>query len=169
MNIIGSAVSSSYRIDIAHFRPQTKTGEDNSEDRYTKAEEKELQELKEIDRRVRQHEQAHLAAGAGVIVSGAQFAYRRGPDGQLYAVSGEVKIDLSPIPGDPEATADKARQIQRTALAPIDPSPQDRRVAMQAKMMENQAREEASAQESKNNTDNPESLQLHSGLINLLS
>lgn len=108
-------------------------------------------------------------AGAGVIVSGAQFSYRRGPDGQLYAVSGEVKIDLSPVPGDPEATAEKARQVQRAALAPSDPSAQDRRVAMQARMMENQARAEARDQEQDEAQDLPARIQLHSSLVDLLA
>ncbi len=133
------------------------------------AEARELQELKKTDRQVRQHEQAHLTAGAGVIVSGAQFSYRRGPDGQLYAVSGEVKIDLSPVPGDPEATAEKARQVQRAALAPSDPSAQDRRVAMQARIMENQARAEAREQEQDESHDLPARIQLHSSLVDLLA
>ena len=52
-----------------------------------------------------------------------------GPDGRAYAVAGEVGIDASVIRGDPAATLAKMLQVERAALAPVDPSPQDRRVA----------------------------------------
>jgi len=53
-------------------------------------EKKQVQELKKLDREVRQHELAHMAGGAGIISSGPSFQYRRGPDGVQYAVGGEV-------------------------------------------------------------------------------
>ncbi len=111
-------------------------------DGLTDKEREEVKKLKETDKKVRQHEQAHMAAGAGLIISGAQFEYKRGPDGQLYAVSGEVTIDTSEVPNNPEATLEKAKKIQRAALAPQDPSPQDRQVAAKARQMENKARME---------------------------
>ena len=55
-----------------------------------------VDELKQTDRKVRQHEMAHMAAGGGMITSGASYTYERGPDGQSYAVAGEVGIDTSP-------------------------------------------------------------------------
>ncbi len=103
-------------------------------------EKEELKKLKEIDRKVKQHEMAHIMAAQGLAVTPAQFQYKRGPDGQLYAVAGEVKIDTSEVPNDPEATIEKAKKIQRCALAPQDPSPQDRQVAAKARQMENEAR-----------------------------
>jgi hypothetical protein len=98
-----------------------------------------LQQLQARDREVRAHELAHVATGAG-LVSGASFSYQRGPDGRFYAVGGEVSIDTSPVPGDPQATASKAEQIQRAALAPAQPSGQDRAVAAQAARMAMEAR-----------------------------
>lgn len=95
--------------------------------------------LKQIDRQVRQHEMAHLAAGAGVVTSGASFTYEKGPDGQSYAVAGEVGIDTSPG-RTPEETIARARRIRSAALAPADPSPQDRSVAAAATQMEVTAR-----------------------------
>ena len=62
---------------------------------------------------------------------GAHFQYKRGPDGRRYAVAGEVSIDTSPEK-DPRATLQKMRTVERAALAPAHPSPQDRRVAAQA-------------------------------------
>lgn len=91
-----------------------------------------LEELKNADREVRQHEMAHIAAGGRYVTSGAKLEYQRGPDGQNYAVAGEVSIDTSAIPGDPRATAEKMRVIQQAALAPASPSSQDRKVAARA-------------------------------------
>lgn len=93
-----------------------------------------VQELKAIDRRVRAHEAAHLAAAGGLATSGASYGFRRGPDGQLYAVSGEVSIDMSPG-RTPAETSAKADRIRAAALAPADPSSQDRAVASAAAQM----------------------------------
>lgn len=90
-----------------------------------------LQELKTIDQKVRAHEGAHRSAGAG-LVRGGSFTYRKGPDGQMYAVGGEVVIDTSAVPDNPRATVAKMQQVQAAAMAPADPSPQDRAVAAQA-------------------------------------
>ncbi len=108
----------------------------------SEAEQKQLAELKKIDAEVRRHEQAHKAAAAGISVSGPHFQFVTGPDGKKYAVAGEVKIDTSKVPNDPEATIRKARQIRKAALAPQNPSSQDRRVAAEATRMEFEARME---------------------------
>lgn len=100
-------------------------------------------ELKQRDTEVRSHEQAHVAAGGGHVVGGARYATTQGPDGEQYATSGEVSIDTSPVPGDPEATMEKARTVRRAALAPSQPSGQDRAVAAKASTMEAEARMEA--------------------------
>lgn len=99
-----------------------------------------LQQLQARDREVRAHELAHVAAGAGLVRSGAAYSYQRGPDGRFYAVGGEVSIDTAAVPGDPAATERKAEQIMRAALAPAEPSGQDRAVAAQAARMAAEAR-----------------------------
>lgn len=104
-------------------------------------ERKQINELAARDREVHAHEQAH-AAVAGQYAGTITYQFVRGPDGISYAVGGEVSIDSSAIPNDPEATLRKARQIQMAANAPADPSSQDRRVAAEAAQMENQARAE---------------------------
>jgi len=91
-----------------------------------------VEQLKQTDSKVRQHEMAHVAAGGAYITSGATFSYKQGPDGKKYAVAGEVSIDTSTEPGDPQATLQKMRKIKAAALAPADPSPQDIKVASQA-------------------------------------
>jgi hypothetical protein len=100
-----------------------------------------LRQLVARDREVRQHEQAHLAASGGLAKSGASYSMQKGPDGKAYAVGGEVSIDASPGK-TPEETVRKARIIQAAALAPADPSGQDRSVAAAAQAMEWQAQAE---------------------------
>jgi hypothetical protein len=111
-------------------------------------EQSQIQELRNMDREVRTHEQAHQAAAGGLSKGGASFEFVLGPDGQRYAVSGEVQIDTSGVPGDPEATLEKAQQIQRAALAPAQPSAQDRSVAIAAAAMAAEARVEIINQQS---------------------
>lgn len=119
---------------------KTSTGPKNETD-LSDEEKKQVQELKETDRKVRQHEMAHLAASAGIAISGANFSYKRGPDGINYAVGGDVKIDVSKE-STPQATIQKAQKIAAAAMAPADPSPQDRAVAAKARAMEADARVE---------------------------
>jgi SprA-related family len=104
-----------------------------------------IRQLKSRDREVRSHEAAHVAAGGSVVHSGAKLSYVRGPDGVLYATGGEVSIDTSPG-STPEATLAKAETIRRAALAPAQPSRQDRAVAADAARMAMQARQEIFAQ-----------------------
>ncbi|MEO1926994.1 MAG: putative metalloprotease CJM1_0395 family protein, partial [Gammaproteobacteria bacterium] len=105
-----------------------------------------LRTLQNRDREVRAHEQAHIAAAGSLAKGGASFEYKRGPDGQRYAVGGEMQIDTSTVSGDPEATAAKAQQIRRAAFAPAQPSQQDRSVAAAASTMEAKARIEITQQ-----------------------
>lgn len=110
----------------------------------SEAELKIVSELKARDRVVRAHEMAHMAAGAGIVTRGASFTYQTGPDGQRYAVGGEVGINTSPG-RTPEETLAKADRIRAAALAPADPSGQDLRVAAEATQMAAEARQELAA------------------------
>lgn len=105
-------------------------------------EEAQVEKLRETDREVRRHEQAHQAAGGDLVRGGASYEFRTGPDGRQYAVGGEVQIDTSSVPGDPQATIAKMQRVRRAALAPANPSSQDRAVAAGARAQENQARKE---------------------------
>lgn len=110
-----------------------------------------VNDLKRRDAEVKAHEAAHMAAGGGVVQGGASYEYQSGPDGKMYAVGGEVQIDMSPA-GSPEATIRKMQQIRRAALAPAQPSGTDRAVAAQASQIEAQARMEKN-QEAKEETE----------------
>jgi len=115
--------------------------------RLTPEEQQVVAQLAAIDRQVRAHEQAHLAAAGGYARSGPSYTYQTGPDGQIYAVGGEVSIDTSAVPGDPEATIRKAQIIRAAATAPANPSGQDLAVAAAATQMEMNARLEIAAQQ----------------------
>ena len=108
------------------------------------AEVAEVENLKRADQQTREHEQAHRAVGRELIKGPAAYSYRAGPDGRSYAVGGEVSIDTSPA-RTPEETMAKAERIQDTALAPREPSPQDRNVAALAQAMALEARIEAAS------------------------
>lgn len=105
-----------------------------------------LTQLRARDREVRLHEAAHAAVG-GRYAGAPAFQYDRGPDGRNYAVGGEVSISTGPVPGDPQATIEKARIIRAAALAPAEPSAQDRRVAAEAAQLELDARTALQQQE----------------------
>ena len=112
-------------------------------------EQQELAQIRELaarDREVRAHEQAHAAIG-GQFASAPSYTFERGPDGRLYAVAGEVQIDTSPVPNDPEATLEKAETVQRAALGVAEPSPADRAVAAEAQAIAADARAEILRQE----------------------
>lgn len=115
-----------------------------AEAQLLQAEQNEIRELAARDREVLAHEQAHMAVG-GQYAGSMSLSYERGPDGRLYAVGGEVSIDTAPVPGDPQATIDKMEQVRRAALAPAEPSSQDRAVAAQAAQLIAQARAEMAA------------------------
>jgi len=117
---------------------QGSSGNPNPE-QQERQEQAEIRQLASIDRKVRAHEQAHSSVG-GVYAGAPSFTYKTGPNGVRYAVGGEVSIDVSPVPGNPEATLRKAEQVARAALAPADPSSVDRRVAASASALAAKAR-----------------------------
>ncbi|MGB0372212.1 MAG: putative metalloprotease CJM1_0395 family protein [Opitutales bacterium] len=100
-----------------------------------------LQAFRSRDQEVRAHEMAHLAAAGGLARGGMQLSYQVGPDGKPYAVGGSVQIDTSEG-ATPQETIIKAAQIEAAATAPANPSPQDLKVAAQARRMAAEARQE---------------------------
>ena len=113
-----------YQLDNAREKRQ----QSSMQQALSEGELDQLRQLKERDQEVRAHEQAHASVG-GAHAGSASFTYQMGPDGVRYAIGGEVDVDLSVVNGDPQATVDKMEQIQRAALAPAEPSSQDRQVA----------------------------------------
>ncbi len=116
-------------------------GASKDEENLSSEQKQQVSDLKRRDAEVKAHEQAHMAAGGGVVRGGAAYEYQRGPDGKTYAVGGEVQIDMS-AENTPEATIAKMQQVQRAALAPAQPSGTDRAVAARAAQAEARARSE---------------------------
>jgi hypothetical protein len=133
---------------------QEKAGGSRSIDSSTETDElsddekNEVSELKTTDRKVHAHEQAHMAAGGSLVRGGPSYEYETGPDGKRYAVGGEVSIDTSEVKDDPRATIIKAGRIRQAAMAPADPSSQDRTVAAEAATMAFKAQMELIKQKS---------------------
>jgi SprA-related family len=136
-------LSSVMPVDRVSLSPQALKEQAGQRDKKNLNEEQkqQVEELKKRDTEVKSHEQAHMASGGGLVQGGASFEYQSGPDGKMYAVGGEVKIDVSPE-RTPEATIRKMQQVRRAALAPAEPSGADRSVAAQATQIEARARME---------------------------
>ncbi len=135
-NGIGGALA---EADDAAGGAQSKEG-DADGDGLNEAEEKQVEELKQRDREVRAHEQAHARVG-GAYASAPTYTFQQGPDGKRYAVGGEVQIDTSKE-NSPEKTIQKMQIVIRAALAPAEPSSQDLKVAQQARASLSEAQAE---------------------------
>ena len=125
-------------------------GKENAEQRQQeqaeKAEQEDVEKLKARDVEVRQHELSHAAVG-GQHAGSPQYEYEQGPDGKRYVSGGEVNIDVSEAK-TPEKTLQKMEQVRRAALAPAEPSSQDRSVAAEAAQKASTARQELATGES---------------------
>ena len=143
---VGAISSSGSYAQQASAPVRSPARAESAQQQYSPEDQATIDKLKANDLKVRQHEQAHLAAAGSLATSGATYTYQRGPDGVNYAVGGEVNIDTSPG-RTPEETIEKARQVQAAALAPADPSGQDRSVAARAAQMALQAQAELSAKQ----------------------
>lgn len=145
--------NTNYSLNLAQQNSSNKAlnNKDNNEDDTQKQvvnglelDAKQIQQLRELqstDREVKAHEAAHQAAG-GSLAGGASYSYVKGPDNQMYAVSGEVPIRMQKG-NTPDETIANARQIASAAMAPANPSPQDYKVAANALKLEMEARSEA--------------------------
>lgn len=146
MNVSGITSAPSSWSSATAAASERRAGQAGSSQLSTE-EQAQVRKLKARDQAVRQHEQAHLSSAGGLATSGASYTYQRGPDGVSYAIGGEVRIDTSPG-RTPEETISRARTIQAAALAPADPSSQDRAVAAAAAQMLREAQGEQSRQQS---------------------
>lgn len=125
-------------------KAEDKPESERSKEEQTEIDE-EIQELKQRDAEVRTHEQAHASVG-GQYAGSPSYEYEKGPDGKSYATAGEVPIDISDVPGDPQATIQKMAVVRRAALAPAEPSSADRKIAAEAASKTAAARAELAKQ-----------------------
>lgn len=130
----------------AEAKAETTAGQAKKE--LTAEEQQQVKELKARDAEVKAHEQAHLTAAAGIGASAPSYEYQRGPDGQKYAVGGEVNLSFSKG-SNPEDTIAKAEAMRAAALAPAQPSGQDLSVARDAQRMIQEAKQQESADAAK--------------------
>jgi len=90
-----------------------------------------LEKFKKTDAQVRTHEQIH--ASIGHTTTPIAYNYQKGPDGQMYAVGGNVRLDTS-IPTEPKAAAFKLDQILKAASGVPDSSGADNTIASQSNL-----------------------------------
>lgn len=93
-------------------------------------ERKQVDEMEQRDREVRTHEQAHVAAAAG-LAGAPVYEYQSGPDGRRYAVGGHVDVKTSGS-SNPDQALREAEAVKRAATAPADPSGADQAAASRA-------------------------------------
>lgn len=91
------------------------------------------EQYKAEEKNVIAHECAHMCGG-GSLCGCASYTYEMKEDGNYYIVEGEVPITLLES-SDPNQTMSDMETVIRSALAPSDPSGQDRSVAAQAQAM----------------------------------
>jgi hypothetical protein len=120
--------------DDETINPDQQSGQQQSakqdkaeQEQQLQQDQQQIRQLAARDREVRAHEAAHAAVG-GQYAGAASFQFVRGPDGVNYAAGGEVPISL-PRGGEPGARLVAAEQVRRAALAPANPSAQDRSIA----------------------------------------
>jgi hypothetical protein len=166
-NDIGSSGKNNVS-SVASTSSQRSNGNANSllKQKFSAQVEQQLQQLIKTDQEVRAHEQAHIAASGGLATSGPNYVYVTGPDGKLYAVGGDVNIDVSPVQNNPDATIQKMDTVIRAALAPAQPSSQDYTVASQAQMAIIQAQEQKTIMERQKSQSNSENS--NSGRVNII-
>lgn len=129
------------------FLKQGSAATASSEQLLSVEEKQQVQELQKRDQEVKVHEMAHIAAGGQYVRGGPHYSYQTGPDGKRYAVGGEVSIDTSEVSDDPDATIRKMQIVKKAALAPAQPSAQDRSIAATANQKEAQAHQEKLSQQ----------------------
>lgn len=116
--------------EIAEKEDAIKRAEDQQEKQQESQELKQIRQLESRDQEVRAHEIAHAAVG-GSYAGSPSYEYETGPNGKKYAVGGEVQIDVSKE-ATPQETIEKMQTVRAAALAPAEPSSQDRKVAAEA-------------------------------------
>jgi len=144
-NLLSKSDSSSTSSSTASADSSTSGTESKSGEKLTPAQEQQVRELKARDAQVKAHEEAHIAASAGISASAPTYTYQTGPDGVQYAIGGEVNISFSQG-SDPETNLANAEAMKAAALAPADPSSQDLSVANNADKMIQEAKQEIAAE-----------------------
>ena len=135
--ISGKAEKDLMKADQANAKSFAEKSEEKLEQPEIK---KQIDELKRTEQEVITHEQAHKAAGPDVT-GAVSYPYSTGPDDQRYIVGGEVPIQMKEG-STHEETIRILETVQRAALAPAEPSPQDLRVAASAAAQIQQTRSE---------------------------
>ena len=69
------------------------------------------------------------------MVSSPSYLYTTTTEGSRFISSGDVSFKMYSVNNDPSAQIELAKSIEKAALAPIDPTPQDRSVSILAQAL----------------------------------
>ena len=87
--------------------------------------------MKQRNHEVKERERAHSAASGG-IWGQPNYKYVTGLNGKRYTIAGEVRINTTPVRGNPDGTIRELDQVKRAALVPREPLGQCRHVSISA-------------------------------------
>ena len=130
---------SSIEKDFERKARNLRRREEMAEKAQQRVDQETVRNLKKREHEVIKHENAHAIAGGG-MASRPTYEYTQGPDGKRYVTGGHVNMRSNTLETDPEKRIQQAQTLYRAALAPANPSPQDRLVAVNAKQLEMEAR-----------------------------
>ena len=91
-----------------------------------------VSKFKNTDTMIKAHEQDH--ASSTTTTTTIQYDYQMGPDGKMYAVGGEVRLDTS-MPKDPKQAQLKLDELQKASNVSSGMSVADGSIAIQANLM----------------------------------
>lgn len=115
---------SSFKEDYIVVNGSNKNYDENDYERV-------LDKFKSKDSEVKAHEQAHATNSSSN--STVKYNYQMGPDGRLYAVGGEIRLDTS-IPKDPTRALSKLDELIRASSAPSELSQADMQISRSASL-----------------------------------
>jgi hypothetical protein len=92
-----------------------------------------IQKLNQQGTEIGRYERSHLAVAGMVTRGGPSHEYRLGSDGRVYALGGEVSLDINTGAGNSQKTLAKMEQVRRAALTPVNLSSADQRGAVLAR------------------------------------
>ena len=79
-----------------------------------------IQKLDQPGTDIGRYERSHLAVAGMAIRGGPHHEYRLGSDGRVYALGGEVSLDLNTGTGNSQKSLAKMEQVPRAALIPAN-------------------------------------------------
>jgi hypothetical protein len=125
------------------------------------------QSLRRREQELRLHEMAHASQNTGFELP-TTFSSTQGTEQKEYVVGGSFRVDLTPVPGDLEATADKMQTIKRAAQKAAKEGAVDPSLAGQASARKRTAESKIAEQERLDSVEAPRGEELQDQSVSSL-